>query len=86
MKYFLATYEIIDGMHGHKGAVIIEARTIEEAENIAESQEHDVDTSEEEHKYFDYGDGTTASKNEIVTEITNEEMEFLRRVGLAYIL
>lgn len=55
MKYFLATYEILDGEHEHHGAFVIEARTFEEAVKIAESQEPDTETEEEEHKYFDYG-------------------------------
>jgi hypothetical protein len=84
MKYFLATYEIQDGMHEHSGAMIIEAKTMREAVKIAQKQEHDVDTDENERKYFDYGDGMTASQNNGVIEITKAEMEFLERVGLAY--
>jgi hypothetical protein len=28
MKYFLATYEILDGEHEHRGAVIFEAENV----------------------------------------------------------
>jgi hypothetical protein len=84
MKYFLATYEILDGFHEYTRAMIIEAQSIEEAGKIAESQEHDVDTDETEYKYFDFGDGTTASENQGVEEISKKQMEFLEHVGLAY--
>ena len=35
MRYFLATYEILDGEHEHNGALILEAETAEEAYKMA---------------------------------------------------
>ncbi len=92
MKYFLATYEIIDGEHEHNGAVIFEAETAEQAYKMAGSEEHDPNTeyTDEEYaegkfKYFDFGgDGTTASTCERVTEVTEAEAAFLQQVGVAY--
>jgi hypothetical protein len=84
MKYFLATYDIQDGLHEYRGAFIIEAKTMKEAVGIAEAQDHDINTNEDEHKYFDFGDGMTASQNNGVTEISKEQMEFIERVRLAY--
>ena len=92
MKYFLATYEIIDGEHEHKGAVIFEAETAEQAYKMADAEEHFSDTeyTDEEvengkFKYFDFGgDGTTAARNRGCQEITEEQMKFLESVGLAY--
>ena len=63
--------------------MIIEAKAMEEASQIADSHEHDVYTTEEERKYFDFGDGMTASKVQSVTEISQDQMEFLEFVGLA---
>lgn len=57
---------------------------MKEAVRIAEAQDHDINTKENEHKYFDFGDGMTASQNNGVTEITKEQMECIERVRLAY--
>ena len=84
MKYFLATYKIQDGFHEYNGAFVLEAKSFEAAEKIAKSQEHDTETSEAEHKYFDFGDDMTAAENEIIVQISKAEMKFLARVGLAY--
>ncbi len=92
MKYFLATYELLDGEHEHKGAMIIVAKTFDEACKIAEVEEYspDIEYSDEEweegkFRYFDFGgDGTTAAHTSGVHEISQEQMEFLERVGLAY--
>jgi hypothetical protein len=43
-KYFLATYELLDGEHEHTGALIIQARTSQEAEKIATDEEHSPET------------------------------------------
>ena len=84
MKYFLATYEILDGEHEHKGAVIFEAETAKEAYKMAEAEEHDPETDDEKF-YFSYGgDGMTACRNRGCQEITEEQMKFLETVGLAY--
>ena len=92
MKYFLATYEIIDGENEHKGAVIFQAETAAEANKMADAEEHDPETeytneeqAEGKFKYFDFGgDGTTAARNRGCQEITEEQMRFLEQVGLAY--
>ncbi len=84
MKYFLATYEILDGEHEHKGAVIFEAETPEAAYKMADAEEYDPDT-DDAHYYFSFGgDGMTACRNRGCQEITEEQMKFLERVGLAY--
>jgi hypothetical protein len=92
MKYYLATYNLVDGEHEHSGTVIIEAKTLQEAREIATDQEHSPATTytEEEQangtfKYFDFGgDGTTAAKNQEVIPISDREMRFLERVGLGF--
>lgn len=84
MKYFLATYEIFDGEHEHKGAVIFEAETFDIACKLAEAEEFDPDT-DNERLYFSFGgDGLTACKNTGCLEITQEQMKFLEKTGLAY--
>lgn len=91
MKYFLATYEITDGDHEHKGAVIFEAETVEEAWKMAKAEEHysnteytDEEVEQGKLKYFDFGDGETAARNRGCREIMLEQVEFLEREGLAY--
>ncbi len=84
MKYFLATYEILDGEHEHTGAVILEAQTAEDAYKRAEREEYEPET-DSARRYFSYGgDGMPACKNPGCQAITHEEMQFLERVGLAY--
>ncbi len=84
MKYFLATYEIIDGEHEHKGAVIFEAKAAEEAYKLADAEEYDPETDNERFYFSFAGDGLTACKNRGCQAITEEQMEFLENVGLAY--
>jgi hypothetical protein len=84
MKYFLATYEILDGEHEHKGAVIFEAETAEKAYTMADAEEYEPE-SDSPKFYFSFGgDGMTACKYRSCQEISEEVMKFLERVGLAY--
>jgi hypothetical protein len=84
MKYFLVTYELLDGLHEHTGAIIFAAETAAEACKMAETEEFDPATDSPAF-YFSYGgDGMTACKNTGCQEISKEEMEFLERVRLAY--
>jgi hypothetical protein len=45
MKYFLATYEILDGEHEYRGAGIFEAKTAEDAYKMAEMEEYTPEAS-----------------------------------------
>jgi hypothetical protein len=83
-KYFLATYEILDGEQEHNGAVILEAETPEEAYKLADAEEYDPETDDEKFSFSYGGDGMTACRNKGCQEITQEQVEFLERVGLAY--
>ena len=84
MKYFLATYEILDGEHEHKGAVIFEAETAEAAYVMADAEEYAPETDSPAYYFSFGGDGMTACKNRGCQEISKEHVEFLERVGLAY--
>jgi hypothetical protein len=84
MKYFLARYEILDGEHEHKGAVIFETDSVEEAYRLAEAEEYEPETDAVTHYFSFGGDGMTACKYRSCREISREEMAFLERVGLAY--
>ena len=84
MKYFLATYELRDGEHEHKGAVIFEAQTAEEAYKLADAEEYDPDTDNAKFYFSFGGDGLTACECKSCQEITEEQMLFLERVGVAY--
>ena len=84
MKYFLATYEILDGEHEHRGALILQAESHEEAYQLAEAEEYDPDTDDPKFHFSFAGDGMTGCKNTGCQEISTAEMEFLERVGLAY--
>ena len=84
MKYFLAIYEILDGEHEHKGAVILEAETAEEAYKMADAEEYAPETDSEKFYFSFGGDGMTGCKNRGCQEISKTQMQFLERVGLAY--
>jgi hypothetical protein len=84
MKYFLATYEILDGEHEHTGAVIFAAATADEAYTMADAEEYTPETDASKFHFSFGGDGLTACKSRGITEISTEEMQFLERVGLAY--
>jgi hypothetical protein len=84
MTYFLATFEILDGEHEHKGAVILEAQTLEEAYAMAEAEEYDPATDSPAYYFSFAGDGLTACKNMGCREISKEQMAFLEQVGLAF--
>ena len=84
MKYFLATYEILDGEHEYGGAVIFAVETAEAAYKLAEAEEYGPETDTTTFYFSFGGDGLTACKNKGCLEITKEQMEFLERVGLAH--
>lgn len=84
MKYFLASFEIRDGEHEHSGEFIVKATTIKKAWKMAEKEQHDVFDKEHGKTYWDYGDGTTASRLKNMTEIEKKEAETLSKLGVAY--
>ena len=84
MKYFLATYEILDGEHEHKKAVIFEAQTYSLACKLAEAEEFDPDLDNERFHFSFSGDGMTACRNISCQEISRGQVEFLEQTGLAY--
>ena len=84
MKYFLATYEILDGEHEHTGAVIFEAETAKEAYRMADAEEFDPLTDNKRFYFSFDGDGMSACRSRGCQEISTEQMEFLESVGLAY--
>jgi len=86
MKTYLTRFTIIDGEHEHTSYGLIKAKTLEEATKYAESQEHEADFGMDNKKltYFDYGDGTTASRCDDVVELTQEQVDVIGELGLAY--
>jgi hypothetical protein len=84
MKTYIAKFSIIDGEHEHHSEFLLKARSHDEAFKIAKSQEHEPTILEDdvEPTYWDYGDGTTASRLKSVVEITEAEAGILRRLGL----
>jgi hypothetical protein len=86
MKTYLASFTIIDGEHEHTSYGLIKAKNLEEAIKYAESQEHEADFGMGNKKltYFDYGDGTTASSCDDVRELTEEQLNVIGELGLAY--
>ncbi len=84
MKYFLATYEIQDGMHEHRTAAIIEAKTFDEAGKRAKAEDFDPETDNGKYYFSFSGDGMIGCKNTGCQEISEEQMHFLEQIGLAY--
>ena len=84
MRYFLATYGILDGEHEHLGAVIFEAKTAATAYALAKAQEYEPFTDSDTYYFSFAGDGMTGCVFRACQEISREQMQFLERVGLAY--
>jgi hypothetical protein len=86
MKTYLARFTILDGEHEHPAYGLIKAKNLEEAIKYAESQEHTAWEVEDGEitKYFDDGDGQTASNCEHVQELTQEQIDVIGELGLAY--
>jgi hypothetical protein len=86
MKTYLAIFTITDGEHEHTAYGLIKAENLEDAQEYAESQEHDAYKIEDEEviTFFDYGDGTTASSCERVVELTQTQIEVIEELGIAY--
>jgi len=86
MKTFLARFDITDGEHEHTAYGLIKAVNLEDAQEYAESQEHDAEFCRDEEviTFFDYGDGTTASRCEKVVELTQNQVDVIGELGLAY--
>ena len=86
MKTYLARFTIMDGEHEHTAYGLIQANTLNEAIKYAESQEHDFSSKINKKKvtYFDYGDGTTASKCDNVIELDQNQVDVIGELGLVY--
>lgn len=80
-KNYLATYVVIDGVHEHRGHLLIIASNEEEAWSLAHSLTHDFshweDDSDDQHPWS-YGDGSTASKLSVVREVSEEQFDFVK--------
>lgn len=88
MITYLARFTIYDGEHEHTAYVLIKETTLKKAIKLAESQEHDAGFRRDVKRigWFDYGDGTTASKCDRVLELTEDQLKVINELGLAYIL
>jgi hypothetical protein len=84
VKYFLATFEIFDGLHTYTGAIIFEANTEDEARALAKAEVYEPDTDSASHYFSFAGDGSTGCELRACQEISRDQMVFLERVGLAY--
>jgi hypothetical protein len=85
MKTYLARFTITDGGHEHTAYGLIQANTLEDAQEYAESQEHAATFSKKKKlTYFDYGDGTTSATCEHVVELTQNQVEVIDELWLTY--
>jgi hypothetical protein len=88
-KTYVARFSMIEGEHEHHAAFLLRAESHDEAYALAKSQEHEPEIPDEDEDgekeltYWDYGDGTTASRLLGVLEITKEEVHSIERLGLA---
>lgn len=85
-KTYLARFTIMDGVHEYTVYGLIKTNSLKKAINYAESQEHNANWLKEGQKptYFDYGDGTTASRCDNVVELTQNQIDVIGELGLAY--
>jgi hypothetical protein len=86
MKTYLARFTITDGEHEHTAYGLIKAVNLEDAQEYAESQEHDAEFCRDEEviTFFDYGDGTTASRFENIIKLNKIQIRVINELGLAY--
>jgi len=86
MKTYLARFIILDGIHEHTAYGLIKAESLEDAKEYAESQEHVAEFCRDEvvATFFDYGDGSTASRCERVIELTQKQIDVIKELNLAY--
>lgn len=87
MNIYVAKFTLYEGEHTHSGAFLLHAASHDEAYALAKTQEHEAESPEDndaELTYWDYGDGTTASRLNGVVEITEEEAKVIRRFDFAF--
>ena len=86
MKTYLARFTIYDGDHEHTAYVLIKETTTKKAIKLAESQEHEAEFCRDVKRigWFDYGDGTTASKFDGLVELTEEQIKVINDLGLVH--
>lgn len=89
MKTFVAIYKIFEGEKSNYKKLLIKAPTKQEAEKIAESQEHDATPKKGDAQnkltWFDYGDGSTIAVFKGLNEIGEEDAFILHEeAGINY--
>jgi hypothetical protein len=85
MKIFLFTALLHDGGHEHRNHVMIRAKDLNTAWKIGKEEMHDL-WEEDNGKYWNYGDGLTATTPKYIQEIDQEEAEVLNRLNIVYYL
>lgn len=85
MKIFLFEVTLYDGTHEHRELVLIKAKDQHTAWKLGEGQLHDVG-EEDNGKYWNYGDGETATRARWIVEISKEDAQVLSRLNIVNFL
>lgn len=78
MNSYLVTAEVHDGEHAHFARCLIKANSYEEALAWASAE------CEKEENRFTYGDGLVATSLDGVQEVKPNELQVIKRLGIAY--
>lgn len=84
-KIFLLRVVLYDGAHEHSKFAMVRTKDIKTAREIGEQNMHDVYEDENE-KYWNYGDGLTATRLKGVEEISKTDAETLVRLNIVHSL
>ena len=84
-KIFLLRVVVYDGTHEHSKFAMVKAKDVETAQEIGERNMHDIYEDENE-KYWNYGDGLTATRLKEVEEISRTDAETLDRLNIVHYL
>ena len=84
MKIFLFTVTLFEGAHQHTKYVLIKAEDRETAWQIGVKETHEI--VDEDHGYWNYGDGSTATTPKAIQEISPKDAEVLTRLGIVFYL
>ena len=82
---YLLRVVLNDGAHEHSKFAMVRAKDIKTAQEIGEQNMHDVYEDENE-KYWNYGDGETATRLIGVEEISKTDAETLDRLNIVHYL
>lgn len=84
-KIFLLRVTLYDGCHEHPEYAMVRAKDLKSAQEQGQQEMHDVGEADNG-KYWNYGDGDTATRLEAVKAISKTDAQVLRRLNIVHFL